>query len=639
MASVFLSYDREDAERARSVALALEKAGHSVWWDWHIKGGAQYSKAIEEALGKADAVVVLWSARSVDSAWVRDEAAAGRDSGRLVPVLIDKTQPPLGFRQYQCVDLSRWRGRGKPAQLGELISAVGPATSAPTPVDTVRKPPFRSFRIKPVLIALAFAAVIAAAIGAWKFSRPRPLPTVAVMAADSSLATRNLTSDLSIKLARLQAAKADSMRLIKPEVGSSTKADLIFETRASDSPGAMQASLALLAGKNRAILWSNDFRVEGTNRADLQQQLAVTAARVLGCALEALPAEGRRLSQEVLRLYLNGCANLGETFAHDTSGVVPILIKVTEKAPHFEPGWAKLLIAETNGYVALEFAEQKQMAPTLRKHIASARKLDPNNAEAFLAEIALQPGNAWHERMRLIDRAISNAPANVYVLSARSGLLMEVGHMSAAVEDAQRAAHIDPLSPAMRSSYIAALAYAGRTAAAQEELLEAERLWPGATTLIDTRYRLSLRYGDPADAMRLQQSGAVQSGRTRDLYLRARLDPTQENINRAVSLTWSVYQRNPEAVSELIQVLGEFGRENELYPVLLNWQKTEEIPYITDILFRPTLTGFRKDPRFMRVAARMGLIDFWHRSGRWPDFCIDPDLPYNCEAEAAKIAA
>lgn len=30
MASVFISYDREDAARARPIAAALQKAGHSV---------------------------------------------------------------------------------------------------------------------------------------------------------------------------------------------------------------------------------------------------------------------------------------------------------------------------------------------------------------------------------------------------------------------------------------------------------------------------------------------------------------------------------------------------------------------------------------------------------------------------------
>src|SRR3569833_1316688 len=89
MAGVFLSYDRDDTEKARPIAVALEKAGHSVWWDLHVRGGAQFSKVIEEALKTADAVVVLWSKQSIESAWVRDEAAAGRGTGRLVPVALD----------------------------------------------------------------------------------------------------------------------------------------------------------------------------------------------------------------------------------------------------------------------------------------------------------------------------------------------------------------------------------------------------------------------------------------------------------------------------------------------------------------------------------------------------------------------
>src|SRR6185503_12452342 len=80
MASVFLSYDRDDGDRARQFARALEKAGHQVWWDLHVRGGAQFSKVIEEALKAADVVVVLWSKESIESPWVRDEAGAGRDS-------------------------------------------------------------------------------------------------------------------------------------------------------------------------------------------------------------------------------------------------------------------------------------------------------------------------------------------------------------------------------------------------------------------------------------------------------------------------------------------------------------------------------------------------------------------------------
>ena len=66
MASVFLSYDRDDAARARPIAGALEKAGHEVWWDLHVRGGAQFSKVIEEALRASDVVVVLWSANAIE---------------------------------------------------------------------------------------------------------------------------------------------------------------------------------------------------------------------------------------------------------------------------------------------------------------------------------------------------------------------------------------------------------------------------------------------------------------------------------------------------------------------------------------------------------------------------------------------
>jgi len=127
MASVFLSYDREDAATAGAVARALEKAGHSVWWDRQIAGGSEYSREIEQALRDAEAVVVLWSAKSVQSPWVRDEAASGRDRGRLVPVRLDATDPPLGFRQYQTVDLRR--GRIGKAQQQALFHAVATATA------------------------------------------------------------------------------------------------------------------------------------------------------------------------------------------------------------------------------------------------------------------------------------------------------------------------------------------------------------------------------------------------------------------------------------------------------------------------------------------------------------------------------
>jgi adenylate cyclase len=125
VAKVFLSYAREDLETARQLAECVGRAGHEVWWDRHIQGGSRYTNEIDRALKDSEAVVVLWSETSVESAWVQDEAAEGRDTGRLVPVTLNASRPPLGFRQFHAIDLGTWNGAGDPANLDELVDAIG----------------------------------------------------------------------------------------------------------------------------------------------------------------------------------------------------------------------------------------------------------------------------------------------------------------------------------------------------------------------------------------------------------------------------------------------------------------------------------------------------------------------------------
>ena len=77
--TAFLSYARADQDRAAKLARALETAGVDLWWDTMIEGGAAFAKSIEAALENSNAVIVVWSAASVGSDWVLDEAAKGRD--------------------------------------------------------------------------------------------------------------------------------------------------------------------------------------------------------------------------------------------------------------------------------------------------------------------------------------------------------------------------------------------------------------------------------------------------------------------------------------------------------------------------------------------------------------------------------
>jgi hypothetical protein len=131
--TIFLSYARADRQRAEKLAHALDLAGFEVWWDALIEGGAAFANSIREALDAADAVIVLWSRSSIDSDWVRDEAAQGRDRRRLVPLSLDGSEPPLGFRQYHAIDLRKWRGKADAPEMVMVARAIAAATGQPRP--------------------------------------------------------------------------------------------------------------------------------------------------------------------------------------------------------------------------------------------------------------------------------------------------------------------------------------------------------------------------------------------------------------------------------------------------------------------------------------------------------------------------
>ncbi|NOX81415.1 MAG: toll/interleukin-1 receptor domain-containing protein, partial [Alphaproteobacteria bacterium] len=124
MADIFISYARADRDRIEKLAAALEAQGYSVWWDRHIVGGAEFSEEIERALDAAAIVIVAWSADAAKSPWVKDEAVAARDAGKLIPITFDETPAPMGFRQFQAIDCQSWKGDAAAAPFQDLSRAV-----------------------------------------------------------------------------------------------------------------------------------------------------------------------------------------------------------------------------------------------------------------------------------------------------------------------------------------------------------------------------------------------------------------------------------------------------------------------------------------------------------------------------------
>ena len=641
MANVFLSYDHEDVALARPIAAALEKAGHTVWYDRHIHGGAQYSRKIEQALDAADAVVVLWSPRSLDSAWVRDEAAEGRDRGKLVPLCVEQVTPPMGFRQFQTIELGNWKGRGKVPRLSELLEAISsqsddPGVEPPSAVARAARLERPRWGRRSIIAASATMLLLIAGLAGWTWLRPSDLPVVAVEAANASPRSQSAASDLFVKLGSLAEIGEGKWQLVDSS-GEAGDANLVFRTADTGSVGQPKANLVLLDGKDGGLLWSREFEFPAGGQADLRQQLSLTAGRVLGCALESREAGG--LPRDLLKLFLNACAMLVETGntadASEPESIARPLRAVVKAKPRFEPAWTRLISVDSmlTDMAANSGGDRARLLRQLRSDIERAREVAPNLPALTLAELSFLPPNAYEQRLNLLAKAAAQAPDNPDVFSAQVGELQAVGRMGEAVAAARRAGELDPLSPVAATQVIMALAYAGHLDQAKRELAQAERLWAGTGALRDIQWGFHLRYGDPATAAKVAPFGSEGLR----LYLAARTEPSEANIGRLVALMKQREDVSQGDIGSAIQALAEFRQTDEL----LRWlagAPTEWLASISYLLFRPAFSEFRRDERFMALAARIGLVDYWSSTGEWPDFCRDPGLRYDCRSEAAKHA-
>jgi hypothetical protein len=57
--------------------------------------------------------------------------------------------------------------------------------------------------------------------------------------------------------------------------------------------------------------------------------------------------------------------------------------------------------------------------------------------------------------------------------------------------------------------------------------------------------------------------------------------------------------------------------------------------YRTALLFQASMPELRNDLRFPRLCARLGLVEFWLATGKWPD-CAG-EMPYDFERECARV--
>ncbi len=124
MTDIFISYAKEDQPVAKRLADALLEDGWKVFWARGIEAGAEWNNEVQRALHEARCVLVLWSAASTKSFWVRGEAADAFERDSYVPLRLDEAEPPRLFRHVQALSIGEWIEQRDANTLKRLKSIV-----------------------------------------------------------------------------------------------------------------------------------------------------------------------------------------------------------------------------------------------------------------------------------------------------------------------------------------------------------------------------------------------------------------------------------------------------------------------------------------------------------------------------------
>jgi hypothetical protein len=103
---IFISYSHADMGVVQLLVDRLRAGGATVNWDQDFIGGEDFDRAILDAIEAARCVIVVWSATSVVSPYVRDEARLAHKGSKLVTTYVagfDLARVPLGFGSLHAI--------------------------------------------------------------------------------------------------------------------------------------------------------------------------------------------------------------------------------------------------------------------------------------------------------------------------------------------------------------------------------------------------------------------------------------------------------------------------------------------------------------------------------------------------------
>jgi TolB-like protein len=405
----------------------------------------------------------------------------------------------------------------------------------------------------------------------------------------------------------------------------------------------VRVSAHLTEAKTNTMLWSDRYDRGLEDIFAVQDDITESIANALDQAF--LRFSQRKVDPAVYDLYLQASP---KTYAPDEFRPLIALLEVaTERAPDFAEAWGRLVYLRSWLHFYIPFAERPANAARMAHDAARSLALDPEGSYVRMAQaLALPAFGSFLEFDTLIER-MRASPGNSDTRRYLGWGLRAMGRVREALEETERCFRLDPLSVMSANMVGLARIAAGRFDEAVPVFADVVERAPGMNFPFSSLLRAYAfqQDWDAVDRMlALAEKRQMHEFRDGLSFIRAKRDPSPERIaawwrevEDFVGKTGSIdagrltYSAHLGLVDEAYQaaetaVLGPTGTPYDIMG---------PDGYRPTLMFQAGMPELRNDPRFPRLCARLGLVELWLATGKWPD-CAD-EVPYDFRAACEEV--
>ncbi len=419
----------------------------------------------------------------------------------------------------------------------------------------------------------------------------------------------------------------------------------------------LRVNAQLIEAASGVVLWSERFDGDRADAFALEDEIAARVAVSLRRSLAQSERAANPINPAAYELYLRARQIWLMLSDVEEDQAEVLLERCVELAPDFADGWAALasvrafllprdrdLIGEPKHDAALAAAER-------------ALQLNSECAQALAALSLLKPAfGDYAEKLRLVNEALKRTPNDSSLHVARSAWLYGVGRMREAAAALEVASRLDPLGPAVEGLRASLMTARGEIDTALDVMQAAWARWPDSPFIWYLMWSTLCAAGHIDEAEALAGPGVPprRAVTERDVAVlrnyaalaRLESEPRRAACDRLLQLV--AHGNAPLPLSTVLFVAGHGCADSALDVLEAAIDAGRSLKPDNHDSFGMARaqsplqffvsnggTPVWKHPRFPKIAARLGLAQYWVETGKWPDCATQVDYDFKAACRAA----